>query len=326
MKKDLFRTIALTLAFVAASPALAQTDWPQPGHTIRIIVPWPPGAANDALGRLVAQRLQSKLGATAIVENRTGAAGLIGTQAVISAAPDGYTLLASAFNTAVMPMVLKSANFDPEVDLEVVARTAVAPLVLVMTTQRPQKTLSDVISAAKASPRDWLFAVSANGSAGHLATIAFIKRTGIPLDIVPYRGTAPALTDVMGGTVQLLMDTSFALLPPAKDGVHVRALAIATRERSRLAPDVPTFAEAGLPGFEFNSWYGVWAPKGTPRAIQEKINTLVQEMMRDPEVTAKLRAGWLEPVAESIDDSKRFISSEIVRAHELLQSAGFKPE
>ena len=118
MKKNLFRTIALTLALVAATPVLAQTNWPQHGHTIRIIVPWPPGAANDALGRLVAERLQSKLGATAIVENRTGASGLIGTQAVISAAPDGYTLLASAFNTAVMPMVLKGANFDPEVDLD----------------------------------------------------------------------------------------------------------------------------------------------------------------------------------------------------------------
>jgi tripartite-type tricarboxylate transporter receptor subunit TctC len=326
MTKNLLGAIALTLALVTARPVFAQTEWPQHGHTIRIIVPWPPGAANDALGRLVAERLQSKLGATAIVENRTGASGLIGTQAVISAAPDGYTLLASAFNTAVMPMVLKGANFDPEVDLEVVARTAVAPLVLVQTTARPQKTLSDVISAAKVSPRDWLFAVSANGSAGHLATIAFIKRTGIPLDMVPYRGTAPALTDVMGGTVQLLMDTSFALLPPALDGTHVRPLAIAKRERSRLAPDVPTFAEAGLPGFEFNSWYGIWAPKGTPRAIQEKINALVQEMMRDPAVVAKLTAGWLEPVAESIDDSKRFIASEIVRSRELLREVNFKPE
>lgn len=323
---NMFRTIALTLALATSMPVLAQTNWPQPGRTIRVIVPWPPGAANDALGRLVAERLQTKLGATAIVENRTGASGLIGTQAVIAAEPDGYTLLASAFNTAVMPMVLKGANFDPEVDLEVVARTAVAPLVLVGTTKRPQKTLTEVIAAAKENPRDWLFAVSANGSAGHLATLAFIHRAGVPIGLVPYRGTAPALTDVMGGTVQLLMDTSFALLPPALDGVHVRPLAIATRQRSKLAPNVPTFVELGMASFEFNSWYGVWAPKGTPRAIQEKVNALVQETMRDPAVVAKLQAGWLEPVAESIDDSKRFIASEIVRARELLQAAGFKPE
>ena len=131
------------LAGIVAAPAvLAQGTWPQPGRAIRVIVPWPPGAANDALGRLLAQRLQEKLGATAVVENRVGGAGLVGTSAVIQAAPDGYTLLASAFNTAVMPLVLKGANFDPETDLEVVARTARAPLVLLMTAARPQQTLA----------------------------------------------------------------------------------------------------------------------------------------------------------------------------------------
>ena len=216
-----------------------------------MIVPWPPGAANDVLGRLLAQRLQEKLGATAVVENRVGGAGLVGTSAVIQAAPDGYTLLASAFNTAVMPMVLKGANFDPETDLEVVARTARAPLVLLMTAARPQQTLrrwsrpprpirATGRSRSRRSARPGISPPSS--STGGSAPIC---------RLVPYRGTTPALTDIMGGNVQLLIDPSFALLPAAR-GDKARALGIATAQRSPLAPDVPTMAEAGLPGYELN--------------------------------------------------------------------------
>lgn len=318
---------AALLGSVGAPAVLAQqrTAWPQQGRTVKVIVPWPPGAANDALGRLLAARLQEKFGVTTVVENRTGGSGLVGTTAVIQAEPDGYTLMASAFNTAVMPLVLKGATFNPEVDLEVMARTAIAPLVGVMTAQRPQKSLGEMITAAKANPRDWLFAISSLGSAGHLATIEFARRTGIPFDLVPYRGTAPALTDIMSGNVHLLIDPSFALLPAAQDPTRVRALAIATKERSKLAPDLPTMAEAGLPGYEFNSWYGVWGPKGTPRVVSETVNALIQETMRDPAVVARLNATLLEPVAESIDETKRFIASEIARATELLRLVNFQP-
>jgi tripartite-type tricarboxylate transporter receptor subunit TctC len=309
---------------LAAPPILAQGAWPQAGRTIRVIVPWPPGAANDALGRLLAQKLQEKLGATAIVENRTGGSGLVGTHAVIGAAPDGYTLLASAFNTAVMPLVLREANFDPQTDLEVCARTARAPLVLVMTAARPQRTLQEVVAAARANPRDWTFAISSLGSAGHLATIEFNRRTQAGVEMAPYRGTQPALSDLMGGNVHLLIDPSFALLPAAR-GDRVRALGIATGQRSALAPDVPTMAEAGLPGYEFESWYGVWAPKGTPLDIRQRINALMQETMREPEVAERLRGQVLEPVFETIDETRAFISREIVRAGDLLRSVNFQP-
>ena len=190
-RRTLLKTAAGAAAFgVMQAPAVhAQGAWPVPGRTVKVIVPWPPGAANDALGRLLAQKLQEKFGASTVVENRTGGAGLIGTNAVIQAEPDGYTLLASAFNTAVMPMVIKGATFDPEVDLEVMARTAVAPLVCVMTGSRPQKDLAEMLAAAKAKPKEWLFAISSLGSAGHLATIDFTRRTGIKFDLVPYRGT-----------------------------------------------------------------------------------------------------------------------------------------
>jgi tripartite-type tricarboxylate transporter receptor subunit TctC len=311
---------------MAQAPAVhAQGAWPVPGRTVKVIVPWPPGAANDALGRLLAQKLQDKFGASTVVENRTGGAGLIGTNAVIQAEPDGYTLLASAFNTAVMPMVIKGATFNPEVDLEVMARTAVAPLVCVMTGARPQKDLAEMLAAAKEKPQEWLFAISSLGSAGHLATIDFARRTGIKFDLVPYRGTTPALTDIMSGNVQLLFDPAFALLPAASDPTRARALGIASKTRSRLAPELATIGEQGLPGFEFNSWYGVWAPKGTPREITEKVNGLMQETMRDPAVMSRLTTQLLEPVAESIEDSKKFIASEITRARDLLKLVNFQP-
>ncbi len=326
------RDIMKSAAAVAAStlvgfPAIAQGAWPAKDRTVKIIVPWPPGAANDALGRLVADKIAGKYGVTTITENRVGGAGLIGTRAVVSAEPDGYTLLASAFNTAVMPIVLKAAaDFNPEVDLEMVARTAVAPLVCVMSAGLPQKSLAEVVAAAKAEPTKWNFAISSLGSAGHLATIEFIRRTGANITMVPYRGTQPALQDLLAGAVQLLIDPSFALIPQAQDGGKVRAIGIATAKRSVLAPDIPTLAEAGLPGFEFQSWYGIWAPKGTPKAIQDELNRLVQDTMRDPEVVKKLTGTLIEPVAESIEDSRKFVRSEIVRAGDLLKSVKFEAQ
>jgi tripartite-type tricarboxylate transporter receptor subunit TctC len=325
-RREFFKAAATaTTAAAICKPAIAQPAWPAKGRTIKVIVPWPPGAANDALGRIVAQRLQDKFGNAAIVENRTGGSGLIGTKYVIDAEPDGYTFLASAFNTAVMPLVLKSADFNPQTDLEVIARTGIAPLVCVMTADRPQKTVSEVVAAAKADPGNWNFAISAVGSAGHLATIDFLQRTGAKIPMVAYRGTQPALLDVMAGAVQLLIDTSFALIPAAKDATKVRALGIAAAKRSILAPEIPTMAEAGVPGFEFSSWYGLWAPKGTPAEITTSVHGLVQEIMTDPKVVTSLKANLLEPVTESVDQSKTFIASEIVRAKRLLESVNFQP-
>jgi tripartite-type tricarboxylate transporter receptor subunit TctC len=318
------RTLLTSLGVLAAPVARAEQPWPR-DKPLRVICPWPPGAANDALARLTAQRLTEKLGAQAVVENRTGGAGLIGTNAVLQAAPDGYTLLASAFNTAVMPLVLKGAQFDPERDLEVCARTAQAPLVMVLSGQRPQRTLEEVIAAAKARPREWSIAISSLGAASHLATIELLRRTGLELDMVTYRGTQPALTDLMAGNVPLLIDNSFALLPATGDG-KVKALGIATRQRSALAPAVPTMAEAGLPGYEFQSWYGIWAPKGTPAAICQGINDLMQATMRDEAIRQRLTSQVLEPVTETIAESRRFISAEIVRARALLRSVNYSPE
>ncbi|MGX9962012.1 Bug family tripartite tricarboxylate transporter substrate binding protein [Roseomonas sp. F4] len=311
------------LGLLAAPAVQAQGSWPH-GRPIRVICPWPPGAANDALARLLAQKLSEKLGATAVAENRTGGAGLVGTQAVLSAAPDGFTILASAFNTAVMPLVLKGATFDPMTDLEVMARTAQAPLVMVISGNRQERNVTEVVAAAKANPAAWNIAISSLGSAGHLATIEFNRRTGADLNMVSYRGTQPALTDLMSGNAQLLIDPTFALLPATTDG-RIRALGIAAPRRSTLAPDLPTMAEAGLPGYEFQSWYGAWAPKGTSAEICGRVNALMQETMREPAIVQRLTQQVLEPVTESIADTRAFIGREITRASELLRSVNYEP-
>ncbi|UPY38897.1 tripartite tricarboxylate transporter substrate binding protein [Sediminicoccus sp. KRV36] len=315
---------AAAVALGAPRGGRAQAAWPL-GRPIRVICPTPPGGANDMLARLLAQRLQDRLGAVAVVENRPGGSALLGTNIVLQAPPDGFTLLASTFNTAVMPLVLKGANFDPQSDLTVMARTAKAPLVMMISGTRPERTVQEVVAAAKARPRDWSIAISALGSAGHLATIDFMRRTGVDLNVVTYRGTQPALTDLMGGSAQLLIDPSFALLASRADG-RIRVLGIASPQRSPLTADVPTMAEAGLPGFEFQAWYGVWGPKGTPPGVTQRVHTLVQETMRDPEIAQRLATQVIEPVVESIDDSRRFIATEIRRAEELLRSVNYQPE
>src|SRR3954468_10499121 len=255
------RSFLLGTAAALAAPAIAQPAWPR-GQAIKIIVPFPAGAANDAMGRLAGQVLQDKLGSTVVVENRPGGSASIGTTAVLNAPPDGYTLLASAFNHIILNHAVKGVAFDPQVDFEVVGRTARAPLLMVLAPNRPENTIAEVIAAAKAAPNDWTFAIPALGAPSHLATVDFMSRTGLTIATTPYRGTAPALTDVMGGHVQLLIDASFALIPVARDS-KVKTLGITTKDRSALAPDIPTIAEQGLAGYDFQSWYGLWAPKGT---------------------------------------------------------------
>jgi tripartite-type tricarboxylate transporter receptor subunit TctC len=315
---------AALVAPLVRHPAQAQTAWPH-GQPIKIVVPFPPGGAVDLMGRLLGQQLQERLGATVVVENRAGGNGVIGTLAVLQAPPDGYTLLASAFNHTIMNHAVRGATFDPQADFEAVARTAHTPLMMVLSPRRPQKTLAEVMAAVRAAPNDWTFAVATLSAAGHLATIEFLRRLGVAITMTSYRGTAPALTDVIGGHVQLLIDAAPALLPTARDG-KVRSLGIAARERSALAPEFPTLSEAGLPGFEFESWYGVWAPKGTPRDICERVNAMMRAAMADAAVIRRLHDTGLEPVGETIAEMRRFIAADVPRQIALLEGVNFQPQ
>ena len=318
------RSLLVAGGTTLAAPALhAQGAFPN--RPIRMIVPYTPGAATDAMARLAAQKIGEKLGTTVVVDNRAGANGTIGGQAVLQAPADGYTIMGSASIHVMARHVMRNAPYDPVADFVGIARTARGPLVLVMDPRRPQTTIPQVVEAAKADPRRWSFATSSLGAAGHLGTIEFNRVTGANIEIVGYRGSAPALTDVAAGNAQLMFDPALATLPMVRSG-QLRGLGIASPRRTPLAPDLPTMSEAGLPGFEFYSWYGVWGPRGMPAEIVARMNAAVVEGMREPAVIERLTNLGFEPVAETVPELERFIVADVARNAELLRIANFQPE
>ncbi len=318
------RGILMATGGVLAAPAVrAQGAWP--ARAIRMIVPYTPGAATDAMARLSAQKLSERLGVPVVVENRAGANGAIGSQAMLQAPADGYTILGSASIHPMAKHVMKNAPYDPVADFIPLARTARGPLVLVMNPRLPQTTIPAVVEAAKREPARWTFATSSLGAAGHLGSIEFNRMTGAGIEIVGYRGSAPALTDVAAGNAQLMFDPVLATLPMIRGG-QLRGLCIATAQRTALAPELPTAAEAGLPGFEFYSWYGVWGPRAMPREIAIRINQALVAGLSEPDVVTRLTGLGFEPVAETVEQAERFIVADVARNAELLRIANFQPE
>lgn len=307
-----------------AAPAVhGQGAWPN--RTVRVIVPFTPGGATDGMARVTAAKLQEKLGQTFVVENRPGANGAVGGQAVARETPDGYTFLFSASIQILARLVMRAPGYDPVADLLPVTRVGEGPLLLVMNATRPQTTLAEVVAAARANPRDWAFAVSSLGAAGHLATIEFVRQLGVEITQAPYRGTAPALTDVVAGNVQLMFDPILATLPQVRTG-RVRGLAITAPQRSAAAPDIPTATEAGMPGLDIQSWWGLWAPRGVPAEITGRIAEVLRTGMFEPDVLARVATLGITPKAESGADFAGFIRSDFERSERLLRIANFQPE
>ena len=307
-----------------AAPAVhGQGAWPN--RTVRVIVPFTPGGATDGMARVTAAKLQEKLGQTFVVENRPGANGAVGGQAVARETPDGYTFLFSASIQILARLVMRSPGYDPVADLLPVTRVGEGPLLLVMNATRPQTTLAEVVAAARANPRDWAFAVSSLGAAGHLATIEFVRQLGVEITQAPYRGTAPALTDVVAGNVQMMFDPILATLPQVRTG-RVRGLAITAPQRSAAAPDIPTATEAGMPGLDIQSWWGLWAPRGVPAEITGRIAEVLRTGMFEPDVLARVATLGITPKAESGADFAGFIRTDFERSERLLRIANFQPE
>jgi tripartite-type tricarboxylate transporter receptor subunit TctC len=298
----ILRTKRRTFLAGAAAPALARTQW-----------------------RLAGQVLHEKLGATVVVENRAGGSASIGTTAMLNAPPDGYTLLASTFHHIILNHAVKGATFDPQADFETSGRTARAPLLMVLAPNRPEKTIAEVIAAAKAVPNDWTFAIPALGPPSHLATVDFMSRAALTIAISPYRGTAPALTDVIGGHVQLLIDASFALLPAAEEG-RVKALGITTGIALRLRPTFRSWRSKASQAMTSSPGMGCGPPKGTPRAICDRVNALMRETMRDPPVVEPLNKSLLEPVIETSEESKAFFAAGVPKHVALLKKASFEAQ
>jgi tripartite-type tricarboxylate transporter receptor subunit TctC len=260
-----------------------------------------------------------------VVENRAGGSGTIGGQAVQQAAPDGHTLLFAASTHVMARQVLRRAPYDPLTDFAPVALVGQVPLLLVLSPGRPQSDITGIVADARRKPDDWTFATSALGAAGHLATILFLKLAGLDLVIAPYRGTGPALTDVAAGTVQLLLDPVVALLPLAQSG-GVKGIAVTSASRSALAPSIPTAAEAGMPGLEFASWYGIWGPKALPAPIVGRLDEALTEIAQDPAMRERAAALGFEPAHTGQAEFRRFIEADVARNTELLRSVNFQPE
>lgn len=319
------RWLTLLLGSLCAAPVLAQTAPKYPDSLIRLIVPFAAGGGVDSAARLLARQLQTDLNVPVMVENRAGASGSIGGKAVQNAPADGYTLLFSAATHVLAKQVLAVPPYDPQTDFVPVARMGEAPLLLVIAPQLPHKQLRDVVEAARQQPRNWTAAVPALGAPSHLATLLLAKQANLKLTTAPYRGTAPALADVAGGHAQLLMDSMISILPMAKGG-KVKPIAITSAQRSSALPDVPTAVESGYPGLVYNSWYGLWAPKGTPDDRVQLLNKAINRATAQLAKSGALTPMGIEPVQESVEQFRKFIAADVAESSELLKGAGFKPE
>jgi tripartite-type tricarboxylate transporter receptor subunit TctC len=320
------RRVATAAALMMILPALAQAGgFPERGETLRIVVPFAAGGGVDNAARLLGEQLRKQLGLTVIVDNKAGASGSIGGNAVKTAPADGYTLLFSAATHVLAKQVLTKSPYDPQTDFEPVARVGEAPLMLVIPPAKPQKNLAEVLAAARQQPEKWTAAIPAAGAPSHLATLLLAKQGDVKFTFVPYKGTQPALVDVGGGHVDLLLDSMIALQQLAKSG-KVKAIAITSAKRSALAPEVPTVREGGIANFSYVSWYGVWAPKGTPpervAALNKAINAAVGELGK----SGAYAGLGIEPVSETPEQFKRYIVAEVTQGAELLKNSGFKPE
>jgi tripartite-type tricarboxylate transporter receptor subunit TctC len=305
-----------------AAPAIAQG---YPNKSIQMIVPYPPGGGTDGLGRITADVLSEKLGQPIIIRNIGGASSVTGSDTVRRSDPDGYTLLFNASLFVLGKHVVASCPYDPQTDFRPIAQAGEAPLVLVVNLNVPGTDYASTVAAIAKEPKKYFFGLSSGGSAGHIATLAFLKRAGLPLDTVLYKGTAPATADLLSGSVQLFMDPWTTTLPLATSG-RARGLMVTSRERTPLAPDIPTAAEVGLKDFNISSWYGVWAPKATPDAVADRLAAAMAEVSKDPAFIAKTTSLGIVPTARGPKDFAAFIKSEVETNTKLLSDAGYKPE
>ncbi len=284
----------LLIAGLLALPLLAAAQaWP--AKPIRLVVPFPAGGATDLLARSIAQRLGQGLGQTVVVENKAGAGGTLGSGEVAKAVPDGYTLLIATSSThAIAPHLNPNLAYKVEADFTPVAHVANAPNLVLVTNGLPVKDIRELIAHAKARPGQLNYASSGNGTIVHLTSEAFKSQAGLFITHIPYRGTALSIPDLVSGKVHLLFDSVVSGLPHVKDG-KLKALAITSRTRSALVPDIPTVAESGLPGFESTTWFGIYGPKGLPADITAKLNAELNAAMRATEVADRLARLGAEP-------------------------------
>jgi tripartite-type tricarboxylate transporter receptor subunit TctC len=312
------------LAWLAIGPARGEAAYPD--HAIKMIVPYPAGGTTDLLARLVAEQLKSGLGATVAVENKPGAATTIGAEQVARSAPDGYTLLMATSTTlAINKTLYRKLPYDPVVDFTPIALVAAVPFVLIVNPKIPAKTLAEFIAYAKSKP-GLAYGSAGYGSPHHLGAEMLKSAAGIDIRHVPHRGSVPAMFDVIAGHIPFMMMDLQPALQPIREG-KVRALGVTTRKRVTAAPEIPTLAESGLPGFELVAWQGVVGPAGLSRTIADQLAAQIDKLLADPSTRDRLIPMALEPLPGSTPDSfAAYIKSEVDRWAVIVKKSGAKLE
>jgi tripartite-type tricarboxylate transporter receptor subunit TctC len=323
-RRDAIAGLTCGLSLLIAPRARAQGSYPN--RLVKLVVPYPAGGTTDLLGRLIADRLKSTLAATVIVENKPGAATALGAEQVARAEPDGYTLLVATSTTlAINRTLYKQLPYDPVKDFAAIALVAAVPFVLVINPSLPAKTLAEFIAFAKQTP-GLTYGSAGNGSPQHLGAEMLKAQAGIDIRHVPYRGSVPAMLDVIAGHISFMVVDLQPALQQIREG-KLRVLGVTTPKRVAAAPDIPTLAETGLPGFELLAWQGVVAPHGTPRPIVERLATEIGNFASDEAARGQFAALALEPLPPSTPESfAAYIKSEGDRWAKIVKAAGIEPE
>ena len=314
---------ALALASLTIATAVAQE---YPNKPIRLLVPFTTGGGNDTLARIFGQKFTEAWGQTVVVENRPGAGGTIATALAAHANPDGYTLLISSIAThAVGPNLYRDPGYDPIKDFSAISLLGIAPVVMGINLSIPAKSVQEFITLAKAKPGNFKYGSGGNGSVMHTSAMVFSQVAGVQMLHVPYKGAGPAYIALVGSEVDLCIDTTAALLPLVRSG-RVRALAVARKTRMPEAPEIPTFAEAGLPAYEANGWYSMHAPAGTPAPIIAKLNAEIARVMKQPDMQERFRQLGADGGGGPPEQLTAFVKSELAKYSKVIKDAGIKAE
>jgi tripartite-type tricarboxylate transporter receptor subunit TctC len=299
---------------------------PYPSQPIKMIVPFTAGGTTDILARTIGQKLSESLHQPVIVENRPGAGGNIGADAVAKAKPDGYTILMGTIGTqAINTSLYSKMPYDSARDFAPVTLVAIVPNVLMVHPSVPAKNVKELIALAKAKPGQLNFASSSTGGSPHLSGEMFKQMTGVDIVHVPYKGSAPAITDLLGGQVTLMFDNLPSGLPQVKAG-KLRALGVTSARRSPAAPDIPTIAESGVPGYEVDSWFGILAPAGTPAEIVNKLNAEIVRILKLPDVNERLAEQGAQPVGDTPQHFAEHIRKETAKWAKVVKASGAKAD
>ena len=323
--RNIFKWILVAIACIAASaPVLSQNSYPT--KPIRLVVPFVPGGSTDLIARIMGQKLDEALGQQVVVENRAGAGGNIGVEYVAKSAPDGYTLIFGHIGTfGFGPSLYQKLPYDPVKDFAPITLFAMVPNMLVVHPALPAKTVKELIALAKARPGQMNYGSSGNGSASHLATEYFKLLSKTDIIAIPYKGTGPLVTDLIAGQTSLTITGVPPLYPFVQSG-RLRGIAVGSVKRLALMPDLPTIAEAGVPGYESSTWFGPLAPAKTPREIILRLNTELLKILQRPDIKARFASEGAEGLGSTPEEFGTYIKSEIDRWGRVIKAAGVRPE